>query len=571
MSELSKALKLLDKNEKSKIYILLLIMIILSFLEFFSLGGVLIFLNYFILEGSQENISGILSKLDSNIFSETNLVFLSIVIIFIFFFKNSLTILNVSFSTNVLNSIRINISRKLYKGYLTEDIIGLQKRNLSTYLRNINYEGHAFTLYLKEYLNYILQFLTLFFILILSLLYNFKISLFIFSIFGLLFFFYFKYFKKTLTLYGEKRASISKSLLNLINQTFLSIREIKIYNLENKFINEFVKENTDLKRISARRSVIGNFPKVFWELVLVSGVFLSIIYFESIGRNMNETIGLFSTYVIIAIRLIPSFSQLGQSKNSLEYAKSSVNIFYDNEMYIKKNSKQLEILETKKEDFKINELKINDLSFSFKGINKKIFDTTNLKLSKGDFVCIYGENGTGKTTFFDIITGLIKPDSLNLYINDVKINDLKNHINFSYIAQNSFIFDDTLENNILLNKNKKLENINTNKILKISDLTNLINSLPEKEKTIIGENGVQLSGGEKQKISIARALYNNPKLLLTDEFTNAIDEKSEIKILNELKEYKELDIFIMISHNRNLEHMFNKVYELKNQKFERVK
>ena len=240
-------------------------------------------------------------------------------------------------------------------------------------------------------------------------------------------------------------------------------------------------------------------------------------------------------------------------------------------MYIKKNSKQLEILETKKEDFKINELKINDLSFSFKGINKKIFDTTNLKLSKGDFVCIYGENGTGKTTFFDIITGLIKPDSLNLYINDVKINDLKNHINFSYIAQNSFIFDDTLENNILLNKNKKLENINTNKIIKISDLTNLINSLPEKEKTIIGENGVQLSGGEKQKISIARALYNNPKLLLTDEFTNAIDEKSEIKILNELKEYKELDIFIMISHNRNLEHMFNKVYELKNQKFERVK
>ena len=176
MSELSKALKLLDKKEKSKIYILLLIMIILSFLEFFSLGGVLIFLNYFILEGSQENISGILSKLDSNIFSETNLVFLSIVIISIFFFKNSLTILNVSFSTNVLNSIRINISRKLYKGYLTEDIIGLQKRNLSTYLRNINYEGHAFTLYLREYLNYILQFLTLFFILVLSLLYNFTYS-----------------------------------------------------------------------------------------------------------------------------------------------------------------------------------------------------------------------------------------------------------------------------------------------------------------------------------------------------------------------------------------------------------
>ena len=91
----------------------------------------------------------------------------------------------------------------------------------------------------------------------------------------------------------------------------------------------------------------------------------------------------------------------------------------------------------------------------------------------------------------------------------------------------------------------------------------MINNLPNKEKTIIGENGIQLSGGEKQKVALARALYNRPKLLLTDEFTNAIDEKSEKLVLNQLKEYKELDIFIMISHNRNLDHMFNKVYELK--------
>ena len=103
------------------------------------------------------------------------------------------------------------------------------------------------------------------------------------------------------------------------------------------------------------------------------------------------------------------------------------------------------------------------------------------------------------------------------------------------------------------------------------DITNFIDNLPDKENTLVGEGGIRLSGGQKQRLGLARALYNNPKLLLTDEFTNAIDEKSEIKILNELKEYKELDIFIMISHNRNLEHMFNKVYELKNQKCERVK
>ena len=148
---------------------------------------------------------------------------------------------------------------------------------------------------------------------------------------------------------------------------------------------------------------------------------------------------------------------------------------------------------------------------------------------------------------------------------------MNNDINFSYIAQNSFLFDDTIENNILLNKPENKIDIDTSKIIEIADLKNLINSLPKKEKTIIGENGVQLSGGEKQKISIARALYNNPKLLLTDEFTNAIDEKSEKRILKQLKEYEELDIVVMISHNRSLENMFNKVYELKNQQLKRIK
>ncbi len=571
MKNILRSIKLLDKKEIKKIYFLFFIMIILSFLEFFSLGSILLFLNYFILGDLSLADSGFISKIDLNKLKELNLATVSVTIIAIFLIKNSLSIFNISFSTQVLNSIRINISKKLYKGYLTEDIIGLQKRNLSTYLRNIVNEGHVFTLYLKEFINFILQSLTLFFILILSIMYNYKISLLIFLILGLLFIFYFKFFKKTLTLYGEKRKSISKSLINLIDQTFSSIREIKIYSLENRFVNEFVRENIDLKKISVRRSVIGNFPKIFWELLLVFGVFLSIMYFNSKGVELEKTIGIFSTYIIIAIRLIPSFSQLAQSKNSIEYAKSAIDTFYENHEYIIKN---INIPSSKKIDtdnLTLNNLKISNLSFSFKNINKKIFENTGLEFNKGDFVCIYGENGSGKTTFFDILTGLLKPDNINFSMNGSAINNLDKKVNFSYIAQNSFLFDDTLENNILLNKEKTISNINTNKIIEIADLKSLINNLPNKEKTIIGENGIQLSGGEKQKISIARALYNNPKLLLTDEFTNAIDEKSEKRILNQLKEYKELDIFIMISHNKNFEYMFNKIYELKNQQFKRIK
>lgn len=571
MNNLLRAIELLDKKEIKKINLLFLIMIMLSFLEFFSLGSVLLFLNFFVLGDMSLIETGFLSKINIEKLKDLNLATISLGIMAIFFIKNSLSIFNISYSTKILNSIRINISKKLYRGYLSEDINSIQQRNLSTYQRNIINEGHAFTLYLGEFINYILQILTLLLILGLSLIYNYKISLLIFSILGILFIFYFKIFKKTLTIYGEKRKSISKNLLNLVDQTFSSIREIKIYSLENRFIDEFIKENVDLKKISVRRSIIGNFPRIFWELLLVVGVFTSIIYFHSIGKELDKVIGLFSTYIIIAIRLIPSFSQLARSKNSLEYAKSSINTFYENAKYVTESKNIIHLDNTIIDDVNLENLKISNLSFSFKNTNKKIFDNTEIEFNKGDFIFIYGENGVGKTTFFDIMTGLLKPNKINFIMNGINISNLNRKINFSYIAQNSFLFDDTIENNILLNKEKTLSDVNSNKIIEISDLKNLINNLPNKEKTIIGENGIQLSGGEKQKVALARALYNRPKLLLTDEFTNAIDEKSEKLVLNQLKEYKELDIFIMISHNRNLDHMFNKVYELKNQKFRRVK
>jgi ABC-type bacteriocin/lantibiotic exporter with double-glycine peptidase domain len=203
-------------------------------------------------------------------------------------------------------------------------------------------------------------------------------------------------------------------------------------------------------------------------------------------------------------------------------------------------------------------------------LKKKLFEDLNLEIKIGDTVGIFGESGSGKSSFVNLLIGLLKPEKGKILINNTDIfsNIYFWRKNIGYVPQNIFLIDDTFKKNISLDFNIKSENFQKfNECLKQSELEKFINSLPDGINTLVGERGKRISGGQLQRVGIARALYNNPEILIFDESTSALDRETELEILKNIYKFKDKKTMIIITHKKELLKNCDKIYKLENGKF----
>ncbi len=205
-------------------------------------------------------------------------------------------------------------------------------------------------------------------------------------------------------------------------------------------------------------------------------------------------------------------------------------------------------------DFTKN-LIIENLNFGYSDLKKEVINNINIHINFGNFLGVSGVSGSGKTTLLSIILGLLKPDKGNIIVDGTNVfNNIRAwQAVIGYVPQNLYLIDDTIQNNIALGTLKEDLNLDLlNKVINLACLEDLINDLPGGIHTNIGEKGIGLSGGQRQRIGIARALYRQPKLLILDEFTNALDKKLEEKILNNIYGLKKNVTGIIVSHDNNV-------------------
>ena len=263
-----------------------------------------------------------------------------------------------------------------------------------------------------------------------------------------------------------------------------------------------------------------------------------------------------------AFRMLPSANKILLSLQKIKYSKSAIELIYEEI----KNDYNEKLTDRTDLSFNFKKLSLKNLSFKYKSANKFLFKDISLDISKGKIYGITGSTGSGKTTLADILMCLNNKTDGKILLNDsFDLNNYKNSWQklIGYVPQNIYLLDDTIKNNIAFGElSNDIDEATLLKSIKLAKLEKLINNLEKGYDTNIGENGSKLSGGQIQRISIARALYTNPQILILDEITSSLDVNTEEEIINVIKNLKGEKTIILITHRLNMLKVCDDVFEL---------
>jgi len=550
---MEKFITLLSKDNKKDVIYFIILNIILIFFETFGIALIPLAIDFVISDNPLlPKYLGPMSDLLINIDKKDLLVYMAIFIAFLFLVKN-LYILGLIYYQETLSvKFRSELKKKFFSYYLNAPFELINSYSSSQVLRNTDDETSSyvtnFFLILKSFKDFFL-FLLIF---ILLLIVDFTITLitvtFLLSILILYFFLFHKKLKKI----GEERLHAKNLLIKWILQSLNSLKDIKISKKEDKVLQKFTSKVGIFENSRRKINFIGAIPASAFEFIFVVIVFTLIIFISN--TEVENILPILSLYIISFIRMLPIFAKFGQVLSSLRSSFPSV-LHLNSELQKFEKFQNLEkkiFDKTIKIKFEKN-LNIENITFQYLNGDKKIFHNLNLSIEKGKAIGFVGKSGSGKTTLINIISGLLSPSKGQITADGVDI--FKNidswHKKIGLVPQDNFLLDDTiLKNIVFLNDENKVDEKRLKDAIYYSALSEFINELELGVNTNVGEGGALLSGGQIQRVILARLLYNDPQILILDEFTNSLDPESEnhvLEKLNLLKKEKNKNFFI-ISH-----------------------
>ena len=363
--------------------------------------------------------------------------------------------------------------------------------------------------------------------------------------FALIYFFSNNFIKKL----GASRLNANRLRFNAISEAFGAIKEIKIGGLENTYIKRYSEPAKKVSKNQASFGVVSLLPRYALETVAFGGLLLLVLYLMVKTNNFINAIPIIALYVYAGYRLMPLLQGIYHSTAQLHFVGPSLDSLHEELIKLQKPN-----LHFGKDKIKLmKNIRLKNIFYQYPNSSKIILNNIDLKISAQTSIGIVGVTGSGKTTLVDIILGLLEAQKGNLEIDDKAID--KQNIrawqrSIGYVPQHIYLADDTIAANIAFGENEELIDQNAvERAAKIACIHEFIaNELPLKYMTKVGERGVRLSGGQLQRIGIARALYHAPQVLILDEPTSALDNFTEQAIMDSLHNLRSDLTIIMITH-----------------------
>ncbi len=570
---------ILNNKEKGYLTIILVLTLLSGILELLGISMVPAFLYAF----NQPNevlseLPHFINNIYKNFFAGKLLEFFALIILIIFILKNVLLFffnyITIMLRGNTREGI-INRTNKYYNALEYKEII---KENSSDIIRNITAESQNTNSALRDMTMLFNELILIFFIITMNFIFNFKITLFTFLILIIPSFVYYFFTKDVLKKIGSENVDLRSKLILTINHQIGSFKENfiqhKINFLEKYFKVILSKEITNIKKFN----VLAVLPRIFLELIAVSIIFLTILVLDVDKNNIIAHLPSLSFFFVSLVKLMPSIVKVTVFITKINFNLKSVEVIYN----IHKKSKDNKI---KNENLKQRNIKTDNKSFTFKNsikfenvsfnyINKtKKLKNLNFEIKRNDTILINGHSGSGKSTLIDLILGLQKPDEGKIMIDNYEIDSILTNWQkkISLLPQKVFLIDDTIKENIIFGGVKSENDERINEIIKVTNLENLINSLDDKIDSKVGDLGRNLSGGEIQRIGLARCLYRDFDVLVCDEPTTGLDDDNSKNIMNIFSKISKEKTLIIVSHSNNTKDICNKILQLENHSLKVIK
>ncbi len=549
-------------KQKKNIKIFFVLSLIGMTLEMLGIGLILPFISILIEPSFSEKIINYINNFGFNLTTQKELVLFSIISILLIFFIKTSFLSFVSYKqTKFLIDLKTDISNKLYRIYLSKPFVFHLKNNSSKLIRDLN-DSNQVLLITKSILTLITE-ITL----VLGL-----VSLMIFlepmgTLISFIFIFstgylFYLIVQRKASKWGEDRKHHEGIKLQWLQQGFSSIRDIKIMNKLKYFTDSFSKQNKLANDTQFKQDFTLSLPRLWLELFTVIGFTILVLLLMNFKKDMVDIIPVLGFFTAAAFRMMPSITKIMNASQSIKFGlpvgRTYIQEFLDFKEINEKDDNLKEL------NFK-NSIELVNINYTYPNTTKKILNNINVKIPFGNSIGIYGDSGVGKSTLLNIFLQLLKPQSGKIIL------DGEDTVNFTrqwqnimgYVPQNVYLNDDTLINNIALGVTDNQINIKKiNEIVKKVKLDKFVYSLKEGFQTKVGEFGDRISGGQRQRIGIARALYNDPQILILDEYTNSLDKETEEEIVKEVNLLKYNKTIITITHKSSSLKFCDSIYKL---------
>ncbi len=493
-------------------------------------------------------------------FNELLLAIISSILL-IFIIKNSLIVYFARWQQGFLNLFDIYLSDKLFSYYINQPFERYLKNNSSIYVRNLTYEMSNFKGALQNLMNLLTEGIILIFISCFLLYINPIATLIIFFIlFVFSSFYFFGPLNKLLKKWSKERLNFSDKYTKHLIQGLESVKEIRVYQSENEARTNHYNAKKKVNDLMRHLVVLNVIPRNLFEIITIFILSSCIAYYSIKGQNLIEIIPLVGVYLAAAYKILPSMVKILNSINSLKFFYASIDHIY-NELREQKKINFKEVNKDKIDSFK--SLKFINVNFKYSKTNKKILSNFSLNLKKGDIIGIKGESGSGKSTLINLMLGLLKPTNGKILLNgkNLEMNNRGWLKIISYVPQNIYITDDNIYKNIGFGK--KIYEINKQKVIVLLKKLKIYKDIKLKGfSKNVGQRGSFFSGGQAQRIVLARALYKDPEVIFFDEATSSLDKKNEKNIFKLILKLKGKKTLVISSHNDELLNMCDYVLNL---------
>lgn len=385
-----------------------------------------------------------------------------------------------------------------------------------------------------------------------------------------------KVLKPRLNAIGRKNQAIQSRIAKWRIQSIYGLKDVKVLHREEFFVRNYYESGAVGANVARNYAVLNNTPRLLIETVFIAAMLSFIFIFMVQGGDITVLFSQLTAFAAAAVRVMPATNRINTYLSEIAYAQPCLDYLYEN---LTENMKQdvngsvTGLTGERKQEGQpltlTDRIVLDHISFTYPNTDKPIFTDAHMEVKKGQSVGIMGPSGAGKSTIVDILLGLlhVQAGTITCDGRDIFENYPSWLSKIGYIPQSIYLIDESIRDNIAFGIDAdQIDDKRIWEVLEEAQLKSFVEELPEGLETTIGDRGVRISGGQRQRLGIARALYHNPEILVFDEATSALDGDTEAAVMEAVNSFHGKKTMVIIAHRLNTIAKCDIIYKVENEK-----